>query len=403
MRLNAVRATAIGLPIVILALPILAALVDRRVNVYDPTTSILRDSGRAAYEQYRTLRLRDEIAALASGERVAMGLALRAPDTAAARHEAAAALRGRLAELSQAPGLMPPALPLVVVLRPEPPRDASETARPVEGVALPRRAGAPCVVQTSTERWPLGAASAGIVTESRRLWVESGVINTPCLLLAAFGRPAPRLAASLDSIQWVVAYGDEWWRPARQDSAWRLPNRRNGVESFLGEELVELEFLALFDDCVTAPPRGCGAALVGALSELQRRHRQPLVTDDAVLLPPARLYSAALVAPIVGADGRLVARVGGRRVRHLMSDIARTLGPERFARMWRTDLPWPEAYAAVAGEPFDAFAARWLHVSAPRPIVRAAGVPSADWWWLAAIVATLLGATLWKVQRRQHA
>jgi hypothetical protein len=62
---------------------------------------------------------------------------------------------------------------------------------------------------------------------------------------------------------------------------------------------------------------------------------------------------------VVGA--RLEPLRGNSGVRaHLLGDLARDLGPEKFERVWRSPTDIPAGYAAVTGEPFDAYLLRWL-------------------------------------------
>jgi hypothetical protein len=49
--------------------------------------------------------------------------------------------------------------------------------------------------------------------------------------------------------------------------------------------------------------------------------------------------------------------------------MARDMGPEKFGRMWHSPSDIPTAYAAVAGEPFDAYLIRWLQRAIGRTYV----------------------------------
>jgi hypothetical protein len=71
---------------------------------------------------------------------------------------------------------------------------------------------------------------------------------------------------------------------------------------------------------------------------------------------------------VIGA--RLAPLRGNSAMRaHLLDDMARDMGPEKFKKMWRSPSDIPTAYAAVAGEPFDAYLVRWLQRAIGRTYV----------------------------------
>ncbi|MCU0624214.1 MAG: hypothetical protein MUF53_10170, partial [Gemmatimonadaceae bacterium] len=86
----------------------------------------------------------------------------------------------------------------------------------------------------------------------------------------------------------------------------------------------------------------------------------------------------------------------------LVADLARSLGPDRFARLWQTDQPLATAYAAVTGEPFEQFIMRWLGApTTPARALRAAQMPWRDAAWVVAMVVTMLGVCAALASRRE--
>ena len=73
----------------------------------------------------------------------------------------------------------------------------------------------------------------------------------------------------------------------------------------------------------------------------------------------------------------------------MLADAVHDLGPERFARFWRSDASTAEAFEAAAGIPLEVWTRRWL----VRTYGDARGDPvprPADLLWLAAALPALL-------------
>lgn len=100
---------------------------------------------------------------------------------------------------------------------------------------------------------------------------------------------------------------------------------------------------------------------------------------------PARQGVAAV--PPLSADRHH--RRLGREEGRMLADAVRDLGPERFARFWRSDASAAEAFEAAAGMPLEAWTRRWL----VRTYGNTRGHPvprPADLLWLAATLPALL-------------
>ena len=83
-----------------------------------------------------------------------------------------------------------------------------------------------------------------------------------------------------------------------------------------------------------------------------------------------------------------------------LSDLARTLGPDRFARFWTADVPVDSAVVLATGKPLSEWTLAWARRNGPHVRLGAAPAPlDVLTGSLAALLA--LGAALWYAGRRQ--
>lgn len=348
--------------------------------------------------EYAALRARDVFAAAAPRVSAAASIQVFTGDTTETTRDAASAIAAAVPTTLRLAGIETVQVPIGVVVESRPPRDSRLPNGAGNSVQLPTRPGEPCLVRVSTAGWPTGGRPGADLDSVRRKWVTSAIDASPCLFFARYGPPAPAFAASLDSIDWMLARRAHWWGPDAVPLDTTPPRLPPWSEVFLGASEREYQDAAHLVPCLEQAPTGCGLAL-------QRAVLQPRAAMDwDWVVFPRRVapglfdmswwrvtYTRPVRAPAIAEDGRLRLRSNGRNAEGVLADVARHLGPERFARVWTMDRPWTEAYAAVAGESFDAFAARWLDVepNATR-FIRGAALAPSDWRWLVGFVAAAL-------------
>lgn len=309
---------------------------------------------------------------------------------------AAAQADGRLPQLT---------MPVVIVARVEgvlTQRERTEDGRwdyPLvfsRFIALPRTAGDACVASTRRR------GDDSTVTEMQR---EQYLADAaPCLYVAAFGLPGARVRAWLDSTDWVPAAG-----PIVGE---RSTSR---VEPAKGETRSAFAALRVFDvvdpwrpaaryeaadllRCIAGDDNACAEDALAAA-------RRQVVRDDTqraaglFTLPVFRHYK---VLPEVKPDGELID--SDRRIFHdgLLAALLADLGPARFRRIWQSDLSIAESYRKETGEPFDAWARRYLGVpSRGASVPLGADVSPASLWWITASVMFSLGVVALGYRRAQ--
>jgi hypothetical protein len=249
-------------------------------------------------------------------------------------------------------------------------------------IAWPEAAGDPCVASVLF-------APTKESSESNELRRAASIAG-PCVFVAAFGPPGARIRAWLDSVAWQAAAGPSRWLPKSQSRV-----GSTGRSAFAS--------LQLFDGLDPNRP----------LSRFAARHILRCVDGDldecsrALLLQGGFAFSTTQTSyagivwrsywfdraqmPMVSPSGTLVDDSATVSFGALLGDLAADLGAERFQRVWRSDLSLADAYAKETGEPFGAWAHRWMRI---RPRVAAvpfgAQLPSASLWWVAAgVVASL--------------
>lgn len=230
-----------------------------------------------------------------------------------------------------------PQVPLRVLLLP----DTGRTTGAYSSWFLrPRRAGEPCTVVLHLIDGPDQTYAP------RRDVDRLGV----CGLYAAAGMPGPGIAAWLDTTRSKSALGH---RPSAPSENARTLNRALG-----GYILSSLPVVA----CASGRDEACGPALLDPASG---RRRLPTVASAAGI--DERAFVQAYVFEMNDFPGEVVAQ------------LRQALGEARFTQWWASELGPAEAYEALSGEPFAAFAQRYLkqHVGTRQPGPLHAGLPLA--------------------------
>lgn len=210
----------------------------------------------------------------------------------------------------------------------------------------PQRAGEPCVIALRVS----ARADANFVPRNglQRLG--------PCGLYAIAGMPGPGIATWLDSTQARAALS------YRESEPTTVPDRRP-----LGNQVLAL--LAPLS-CAAGRDASCELALLDPFAD---RRRLPDVASNG-----GQMLVSTYYFELEGYPGDVVAA------------LRASLGEERFARWWASELPPAEAYERITGERFARFAQAYLR---PRVGDRSrgplqTGLPTA----LGIVLATLLSA-----------
>lgn len=255
---------------------------------------------------------------------------------------------------------------------------------------LPRGAGDRCVVivhvpQPLDQRHRPAAIWRGEAGAER--------VAGPCAFYRAFGVPGPQVDAWLRTRGWSFAGAGSWSQGARTidlaaNENWlyyapfaAAPSQKTSLPHFgtLGVDGVQ---------CVAAQLDACDHAV------LERRGPgRPLLIDGNVLLHSYPPFDREAWGPRNRA-------FGGREL-SLLADMVRTLGRERFARFWTSELPVPAAFEQATGEPLSRWTTRWAVAQyGPVPGVGAGVSPGGGAMSLVFIVLAIL-ITLRTGARRQ--
>jgi hypothetical protein len=180
-----------------------------------------------------------------------------------------------------------------------------------------------------------------------------GALLSPCALFAAFGEPGPRIRDWLRDGRWQSARFAAWgsiptpWTDVVQSRALFRGRRPLTLVERTDPTWQVRDYVA---------PEGvaCLANEVGACSraalETPRLTSDTAWRDSVVSTSGTNNYSFFIPtgAPELGpANGSLV------------SEMVRTLGPQKFERFWRSSLPVDSAFDAASGEPLDDWVRQW--------------------------------------------
>ena len=217
----------------------------------------------------------------------------------------------------------------------------------------------------------------------------------PCAFYRAFGMPGPQVDAWLRTRGWAFAGAGSWSEAARTIdlAAYESWQYHSPFEAVLGQKTSLPHFGVLGVDavqCVAAQLSACAHAMLEP-----RRQGGPLMIDGNVLLHAYPSFDWETWG--------LRNRAFGGRELALLADMVRTMGRERFARFWTSELPVPTAFEQATGEPLTRWTRRWAVAQyGPLPGVGAGVSPTAGAMSLVLIVLAML-LTLRAGTRRQFA
>jgi hypothetical protein len=172
---------------------------------------------------------------------------------------------------------------------------------------------------------------------------------SPCIYYAAFGTPGPGVERWLRDGGWRAAHHTEWWSPAPRWSEYV-----NGMGPLLDRLASRAEPSWQVRWVLSVPGVGCLGGESGRCLEAATTS-QP-TQDDSVWRANVvssngtnqfsfyRPWTAASLGPY---DGWLV------------SEMVRSLGPERFSAFWQSRAPVSDAFRAASGEELDDWIRDW--------------------------------------------
>jgi hypothetical protein len=398
---------ALGIPAAVLVGPLAVARVDVSVRRQFPSTALVR-----AHEQYTTLLRRDALTDAGRRAPSTPGVHIVVTDTTTMARDMARELSAVADSLAPFIGTARFVGPVVFGvssaswLHADEPREVSRPRR--FGIQLPRRDGDPCVTLVDRRNWMLGTPGNPDMVDRRRAWALAQLTRTPCLLVGRFGRPSPTIAQELDARRWEPALRGDWWDAPSARSA-RRGEQRVALDPLVDMMSVTWSARSLLLPCAEGRATACRDAVM-TMSPAGPSRWAPLFGTPEDRSPAGSgqlsglVPSAQLRVPIVRADGTVSrdAVPDAPPLARLVADLARSLGPDRFARLWQTDQPLATAYAAVTGEPFEQFIMRWLGApTTPARALRAAQMPWRDAAWVVAMVVTMLGVCAALASRRE--
>jgi hypothetical protein len=93
----------------------------------------------------------------------------------------------------------------------------------------------------------------------------------------------------------------------------------------------------------------------------------------------------------------------GPSMRSLLSDMAVSLGPDRFRQFWTSPLPPDEAFRAAAGQDIGDWIGSWMRSAYPGSFGRGARIPAMTVVFALGLVILALGSASVAWRRRQVA
>jgi hypothetical protein len=154
-----------------------------------------------------------------------------------------------------------------------------------------------------------------------------------CGFFNAFGEPSPQVALTLRDQGWIAASGGYSRGSPAPPAMW-------GVTPYFNAFYSNRERADGIVACASGRTAVCRDAVFSAG-----------VTIGTPVPPSSDFVVGARLEPLRGNSGMRA---------HLLGDLARELGAEKFGRVWRSPTDIPAGYAAVTGEPFDTYLLRWL-------------------------------------------
>jgi hypothetical protein len=219
----------------------------------------------------------------------------------------------------------------------------------------------------------------------------------PCGFYEWFGIPGPQIDSWLRVRGWNLGLASAWdspyprWNPRRW---WSRYDRSGIFGTWPVREVMTHRGFA----CAAGSEVSCDMAVVEGPS------------PGADVIMSVKVWSTGIVSPRASVNpvDRLAgwwyqsSEELGPREWTILAEMARTLGPDRFAKMWRSDLPIREAFRAAAGMELGDWTQEWSQ-RLYGPQGRGPGIPTLSAIMGLAVAVVAFAFALVMVQRRQVA
>jgi hypothetical protein len=219
-------------------------------------------------------------------------------------------------------------------------------------VAQDGQATQPCLTIARLRADPFTGPAYGQRVMQRALTSarSSAALRGPCAFYAAFGPPGPGIARWLTATNWRVAKFGDWSRPAvalENPYGYGRPQIRGIERLFYPDERWLLRGYLSSDalSCIAGRVDRCRHALLSPTPDASGRPRASILTTNGLEIG----FSFVTVRgrPLGSAEG------------WVLSDMTRSLGPERFASFWHSALAPTEAYRTAATQGIDEWTMEW--------------------------------------------
>lgn len=246
-------------------------------------------------------------------------------------------------------------------------------------VFLPRGEGTPCmsVVRMNTPFSKMTPHVRAIVQQNLEAPETVSAVLGPCAYLAAFGQPGPFVEQWLRDSGWSLARLAAWDQAA---PPW-IPRGGAGYYYFrdqlatIGDPFWQTRLVVGLPGlaCIAGERGVCAnAALATRSATTDTTWRNAVVSTHGA--SSAFFYVPVKPSPLGAGDSWLV------------SEMARSLGKDAFARFWSSTKPVPDAFADASGESLDS----WIHAWARRTYGNVPAGPSLSVSGLLAGTAALI-------------
>lgn len=340
---------------------------------------------RGAVDQLRLLQLRDSIAPIAT--RTATPFAIDPAfdrDSRTLLDSVVAEIRQERAMAARIPASVFFVLDSVTALRGHPRGTASRGVLAIDYL-LPDDSARRCIVMARVR----GAPNRRMYEAELRSRISRERLMGPCAYFERFGVPGNAIRRWLDARGWQFAQRAVWEEPS---APWL-----DGLPDSAFRARIDLEYVMSSSGraCAGGKDQACMDAL---FTRATMDDRQSPMTLSAGVLSPG-YYN-----PFVHGDNGWLTRSWalGSREWTLLSDMVRSMGPERFERFWSSDLSPEQAFQAAAGMSMAEWTRDWIettyHPQATGPTLAAGATGFAGMLLVVAVGLTIVAA-----RRRQIA
>jgi hypothetical protein len=179
---------------------------------------------------------------------------------------------------------------------------------------------------------------------------NSAALRGPCAFYAAFGPPGAGVASWLTATNWRVARFGDWSRPSvplENPYGYGRPQIRGIERLFYPDErwLLRGDLSSDALSCVAGRGDRCRHALLSPTPDARGRSRANILTTNGFEIGFS--FMTFRGRPLGSAEG------------WVLSDMVRSLGPERFATFWHSPLAPADAYRAATAQGIDEWTMEW--------------------------------------------